>query len=100
MSERSVSSDILGDEQSNKGVCGLTKTVILDGARTAFGKFGGALSSLTASDFGGMAIKDALQKANVAAEHVNEVIMGPFYKQGKGKFLQDKLLQKLEFRGL
>ena len=41
----------------------LTKTVILDGARTAFGKFGGALSNLTASDLGGVAIKEALAKA-------------------------------------
>ena len=74
LSERSVSRVFRG-WQSNKGVYGLTKTVILDGARTPFGKFGGALSSLPASDLGGIAIKAALQKANVAAEHVGEVII-------------------------
>ena len=63
----------------------LTKTVILDGARTAFGKFGGALSSLTASDLGGVAIKEALQRAGVNAEQVDEVIMGTVLQAGQGQ---------------
>ncbi len=41
----------------------MAKTVIIDGARTAFGKFGGALSSFTASDLGAAAIKEALDDA-------------------------------------
>nr|WP_106783455.1 acetyl-CoA C-acetyltransferase [Lysinibacillus timonensis] len=61
------------------------KTVILEGARTAFGKFGGALSSLTASDLGGIAIKGALEKANVKPEQVNEVIMGTVLQGGQGQ---------------
>ena len=64
---------------------GLSKTVILDGARTPFGKFGGGLSSLTASDLGGIAIKEALAKANVAAEAVNEVIIGTVLQAGQGQ---------------
>lgn len=64
---------------------GLSRTVILDGARTPFGKFGGALSSLTASDLGGIAIKDALAKANVAAEAVDEVIIGTVLQAGQGQ---------------
>lgn len=64
---------------------GLSRTVILDGARTPFGKFGGALSSLTASDLGGIVIKEALAKANVEAEAVNEVIIGTVLQAGQGQ---------------
>lgn len=71
--------------QSNKGVYGLSKTVILDGARTAFGKLGGVLSSLSASDLGGIAITEALEKANVAAADVQEVIMGNVLQAGQGQ---------------
>ncbi|WP_313893330.1 acetyl-CoA C-acetyltransferase [Psychrobacillus sp.] len=63
----------------------MTKTVILDGARTAFGKFGGALSSLTASDLGGVAIKEALTRTGIAADQVDEVIMGSVLQAGQGQ---------------
>lgn len=63
----------------------LVKTVILDGARTAFGKFGGALSSLTASDLGGVAIKEALTRAGIDAYQVDEVIMGSVLQAGQGQ---------------
>lgn len=64
---------------------GLARTVILDGARTPFGKFGGALSSLTASDLGGIAIKEALAKANVGADSLGEVIIGTVLQAGQGQ---------------
>ncbi len=64
---------------------GLSRTVILDGARTPFGKFGGALSVLTASDLGGIAIQAALSKANVDTEEVGEVIMGTVLQAGQGQ---------------
>ncbi|MFB5086186.1 acetyl-CoA C-acetyltransferase [Psychrobacillus sp. PGGUH221] len=63
----------------------MVKTVILDGARTAFGKFGGALSSLTASDLGGVAIKEALTRAGIEADQVDEVIMGSVLQAGQGQ---------------
>ena len=63
----------------------MTKTVILDGARTAFGKMGGALSTLSASDLGGIAIKEALNKAGIAPESVDEVIMGTVLQAGQGQ---------------
>ncbi|MBU0905598.1 MAG: acetyl-CoA C-acetyltransferase [Planococcaceae bacterium] len=63
----------------------MTKTVILDGARTAFGKMGGALSTLSASDLGGVAIKEALNKAGIAPESVDEVIMGTVLQAGQGQ---------------
>lgn len=61
------------------------KTVILEGARTPFGKFGGALSTLTASDLGGIAIKEALKRADVKADQVDEVIMGTVLQAGQGQ---------------
>ncbi len=42
----------------------MSKTVIVSGARTPFGKLGGALSRLTAAELGGMAIKAALERAS------------------------------------
>ncbi len=59
--------------------------MIIDGARTAFGKFGGSLSSLAASDLGGAAIKEALKRSNVDAEQVDEVIMGTVLQAGQGQ---------------
>lgn len=63
----------------------MTKTVILAGARTAFGKFSGSLSSLTASDLGGHAIKAALERAGVQPDQVDEVIMGTVLQAGQGQ---------------
>ena len=63
----------------------MTRTVILDGARTAFGKFGGTLSNFTASDLGGVAIKGALERAAVAPTDVDQVIMGTVLQAGQGQ---------------
>lgn len=63
----------------------MTKTVILDGARTPFGKFGGGLSSKSASDLGGIAIKEALYRSGVAVQEVDEVIMGTVLQVGQGQ---------------
>ncbi|MYL36594.1 acetyl-CoA C-acetyltransferase [Halobacillus litoralis] len=63
----------------------MRKTVIVDGARTPFGKFGGSLAPLTAAQLGGLAIKAALKKAQVHVEDVNEVIMGTVLQGGQGQ---------------
>ncbi|SEA70756.1 acetyl-CoA C-acetyltransferase [Thalassobacillus cyri] len=63
----------------------MRKTVIVSGARTPFAKFGGALSTLTASQLGGKVIKAALERANYKAEDVNEVIMGTVLQGGQGQ---------------
>ncbi len=59
-------------------------TVIIDGARTPFGKFGGKLAALPASALGGIAIRHALEKAGVENGEVNEVIMGNVLQGGQG----------------
>lgn len=61
------------------------KTVILAGARTPFGKFQGGLSSFSASDLGGFAIKGALQKASIEPASVEEVILGTVLQAGQGQ---------------
>jgi acetyl-CoA C-acetyltransferase len=49
---------------------------IVSTARTPIGSFGGVLSSFSAPQLGAFAIKGALEKAGVSAEHVEEVFMG------------------------
>ncbi|WP_077215097.1 acetyl-CoA C-acetyltransferase [Bacillus dakarensis] len=61
------------------------RTVILSGARTPFGKAGGQLSSFSASDLGGIAVKEALYRAGVAGEDVGEVILGNVLQGGQGQ---------------
>ncbi len=63
----------------------MTKTVIVSGARTPFGKFGGSISALTASQLGGIAIKGVLERANVNPADVGEVIMGSVLQGGQGQ---------------
>ena len=61
------------------------RTVILSGVRTPFGKLGGALSSFTASQLGGIAVKEALVRAEVKPEDVQEVILGTVLQGGQGQ---------------
>ena len=50
--------------------------VIVSGARTPMGGFQGSLSSVPAVDLGALAIAEAVKRAGIAAEDVQEVIMG------------------------
>ncbi|MBM7605277.1 acetyl-CoA C-acetyltransferase [Metabacillus crassostreae] len=63
----------------------MAKTVILSGVRTPVGKFGGTLASLTAAELGGIAIKEALKRANVDKDQVDEVIFGNVLQGGQGQ---------------
>ncbi|MBO0929568.1 acetyl-CoA C-acyltransferase [Fibrella aquatilis] len=54
----------------------MQEAVIIAAVRTPIGSFGGALSTLSATDLGAAAIKGALAKAGVAPELVEEVYMG------------------------
>ena len=61
------------------------RTVILSGVRTPFGKLGGNLSSFTASQLGGIAVKEALIRSGVKPEEVEEVILGTVLQGGQGQ---------------
>ncbi|TXK49263.1 acetyl-CoA C-acyltransferase [Pontibacter qinzhouensis] len=54
----------------------IKEVYIVSAVRTPIGSFGGALASLSATQLGAAAIKGALEKAGVAKEQVQEVIMG------------------------
>jgi acetyl-CoA C-acetyltransferase len=63
----------------------MPKTVILGAARTPIGKMGGGLSSLDATELGGVAIKAALERAGVEPEQVDHVVMGQVLQAGQGQ---------------
>jgi acetyl-CoA C-acetyltransferase len=63
----------------------MPKTVILSAARTPFGKLGGSLSSLDATDLGATAIRAALERAEVAPEQVDHVVVGQVIQAGQGQ---------------
>lgn len=50
--------------------------VIVSGARTAVGSFGGSLKQFETSDLGGFAIKEAVARAGLKPEDIDEVVMG------------------------
>ncbi len=62
-----------------------TTTVIVGGARTPFGRLMGSLKDQSAVDLGAVAIKGALEKAHVAADQVDYVIMGQVLTAGAGQ---------------
>jgi acetyl-CoA C-acetyltransferase len=63
----------------------MPKTVILGSARTPIGKMGGGLSTLDATELGGIAIKAALERADVGGEEIQHVIMGQVLQAGQGQ---------------
>src|SRR2546421_1022352 len=63
----------------------MPKTVILAAARTPIGKLGGGLASVDATDLGGTAIGAALERAEVAPDQVQQVVMGQVIQAGQGQ---------------
>jgi acetyl-CoA C-acetyltransferase len=63
----------------------MPKTVILSAARTPIGKLGGGLSSLDATSLGATAIGAALERADVAPDQVQHVVMGQVLQAGQGQ---------------
>ncbi len=60
-------------------------SVLVAGARTPMGRLMGSLSGLSGADLGGFAIRGALQRAGVAPEQVDYVIMGQVLTAGAGQ---------------
>ncbi len=64
----------------------MAQKVVLAGAvRTAIGKMGGALSNTPAAELGSIVIKEALNRAGVKPEQVDEVLMGCVIQAGLGQ---------------
>ena len=63
----------------------MREVVIVSAVRTAIGKFGGSLTPLSAPQMGAIVIKEALNRAGVKPELVDEVIMGNVLQAGLGQ---------------
>lgn len=63
----------------------MKEVVIVSAVRTPIGSFGGALSSLSATQLGATAIKGAVTKARMDASEVQEVFMGNVLQAGIGQ---------------
>ena len=59
--------------------------VIVSAARTAVGKFGGALSKTPATELGAIVIREAIARAGLSADQIGEVIMGQVLAAGVGQ---------------
>ncbi|MGB9867326.1 MAG: acetyl-CoA C-acetyltransferase [Bacillota bacterium] len=62
----------------------MREAVIVSAVRTAIGTFQGTLANVPASELGAVVIKEALQRANVEAKQVDEVIMGCVLQAAQG----------------
>ncbi len=62
-----------------------TEVVIVSAVRTAIGSFNGSLKDVSAPDLGAIAIKGALEKANVKPGQIDEVILGNVLQAGLGQ---------------
>src|SRR5437899_50260 len=63
----------------------MTTSVIVAGARTPIGKFGGGFKDLAAVDLGGAAIKESVRRAGVSPEQIEYVLMGQVLQAGAGQ---------------
>jgi len=59
--------------------------VIVSAARTAVGKFGGALAKTPATELGSIVIREAIARARLQADQIGEVIMGQVLTAGVGQ---------------
>ncbi len=63
----------------------MKEVVIVGAARTAVGRFGGALKDIPAVKLGVIAVQEALRRAKVAPDQVDEVILGNVLQAGLGQ---------------
>ena len=59
--------------------------VIVSAVRTPIGRFLGGLSPLSAPELGGIAIREAVRRAGVSLDDIDEVIMGNVIQGGVGQ---------------
>src|SRR5438105_964557 len=63
----------------------MKETVIISAVRTPVGKFQGALKSMSATQLGAIVVKAAVERAGLAPEQIDEVIMGNVVSAGLGQ---------------
>src|SRR5256884_9180101 len=60
-------------------------SVIISAVRTPIGKFQGALKSMSATQLGALVVKTAVERAGLAPEQIDEVILGNVVSAGLGQ---------------
>jgi acetyl-CoA C-acetyltransferase len=63
----------------------MNEVFIIDAVRTAIGNFGGAISSLSASELGSIVVKSVLERNKLNGEEVDEVLLGCVLQAGQGQ---------------
>ncbi|MGR6980555.1 acetyl-CoA C-acetyltransferase [Testudinibacter sp. P27/CKL/0425] len=63
----------------------MENVVIVSAARTAVGGFNGSLATVSAVELGALVIQEVLKRANISAEHIDEVILGNVLQAGLGQ---------------
>ena len=63
----------------------MREVVIVSAVRTAIGSFGGTLKDVPAVELGAIVIKEAIKRANIKPEQVDEVIFGNVIQAGQGQ---------------
>ncbi len=78
-------------------MAGFDDVVIISGCRTAVGKFQGSLSDLSASQLGAVVVREAVKRAGLNSDQIDECIMGNVLPAGLG---QNPARQAAIFAGL
>src|SRR5256885_9306065 len=90
-----------GSSRKNKRrsacMAGSNDVVIISGCRTPIGKFQGSLSDLGAPQLGAIVVREAVKRANLEPQLIDECIMGNVVSAGLG---QNPALQAALFAGL
>ena len=63
----------------------MEKVIIASACRTAIGKFGGTLQNTSAAELGAIVIKEAINRAGIAPDAVDQVYMGCVIQAGLGQ---------------
>jgi len=62
----------------------MKRVVVASAVRTPIGNYGGALKDVTAADLGAIVFKEAMKRANISPDLVEEVIMGNILQANQG----------------
>lgn len=63
----------------------MREVVVVGAARTPVGAFGGSLANVSAVDLGVVAAKEAIKRANISADMIDEVLVGNILSAGLGQ---------------
>jgi acetyl-CoA C-acetyltransferase len=72
----------------------MDEVFIIDGVRTAIGKFGGSLASMPAADLGAAIVRAILKRTGIEADDVDEVVLGCVFQAGLGQNVARQVAMK------